>query len=342
MAFVERFRAKATKARQVQSRLKALEKMAVLAPARAAAGLSFDFADPPPGPDPLLVATTLGCGYRPTAPWSRAGADRPARRADRRAGPQRRRQEHAAADAGRRTAGTCRRGRQAREPGDRLPRSASHRGLHSDDSALDHLRRLAPLERETGPSRLSRRVRLFRRRRAAPGRADVRRREVAAGRWRCWRGASPASSFSTSRPTISTRTARDALADALAAFDGALLLVVARSLPAARHGRHAARRRRRRDWRRSTATSTTTRAGSPRGGAPRPSRAAERKPPGPRRRRRATTMPRTRVGARRPSRARAPARTALAPSPGPSRSAAAGSRRCWPVIRSGRRRSTCS
>ncbi len=45
-AFVSRFRAKATKARQVQSRLKRLEKMARVAPVYAATGIRFQFEAP--------------------------------------------------------------------------------------------------------------------------------------------------------------------------------------------------------------------------------------------------------------------------------------------------------
>ncbi|MGE0797973.1 MAG: ABC-F family ATP-binding cassette domain-containing protein [Lautropia sp.] len=63
-AFVNRFRAKATKARQAQSRLKALERIELIAPVRALRGIEFSFTDPPPGPDPLLRARSLACGYR--------------------------------------------------------------------------------------------------------------------------------------------------------------------------------------------------------------------------------------------------------------------------------------
>ena len=64
-AYIDRFRAKATKARQAQSRLKALERIQVLAPVRAMRGIDFAFHEPPPGPDPLIRATGLACGYQP-------------------------------------------------------------------------------------------------------------------------------------------------------------------------------------------------------------------------------------------------------------------------------------
>ena len=44
--FVDRFRAQATKARQAQSRIKALERMVDIAPIRAASPISFEFREP--------------------------------------------------------------------------------------------------------------------------------------------------------------------------------------------------------------------------------------------------------------------------------------------------------
>ncbi len=67
-AFVSRFRAKASKARQAQSRLKALERIQVLAPLRASRGIDFSFAERPPGPDPLIRVANLTCGYDAAAP----------------------------------------------------------------------------------------------------------------------------------------------------------------------------------------------------------------------------------------------------------------------------------
>jgi len=62
-AFVERFRAKATKARQAQSRLKALERIEVLAPLRASRGVDFAFAPVGDCPDPLVRMADVCAGY---------------------------------------------------------------------------------------------------------------------------------------------------------------------------------------------------------------------------------------------------------------------------------------
>ncbi len=62
-SYINRFRYKATKARQAQSRLKALEKMETLAPLRATAEFSFDFFEPESSPNPLLVMDGVTAGY---------------------------------------------------------------------------------------------------------------------------------------------------------------------------------------------------------------------------------------------------------------------------------------
>ena len=62
-SFIDRFRAKATKARQAQSRMKMLAKMEDLAPLHVAAPFSFEFRDPERSPDPLLVLEDVSAGY---------------------------------------------------------------------------------------------------------------------------------------------------------------------------------------------------------------------------------------------------------------------------------------
>jgi ATP-binding cassette subfamily F protein 3 len=62
-SFVNRFKAQASKARQAQSRMKALAKMEELAPLRAAAEFSFEFREPLNAPNPLLVMEDVNAGY---------------------------------------------------------------------------------------------------------------------------------------------------------------------------------------------------------------------------------------------------------------------------------------
>ncbi len=61
--FVDRFRAQATKARQAQSRIKALERMVEIAPVRAASSIQFTFRDPVSLPVPLLKLDHAAAGY---------------------------------------------------------------------------------------------------------------------------------------------------------------------------------------------------------------------------------------------------------------------------------------
>lgn len=62
-AFVDRFRAKASKAKQAQSRLKRLEKLPDLAPAHVDSQFTFTFAEPESLPYPLLSLNESQCGY---------------------------------------------------------------------------------------------------------------------------------------------------------------------------------------------------------------------------------------------------------------------------------------
>jgi ATP-binding cassette, subfamily F, member 3 len=62
-AFVARFRASATKARQAQSRIKALERMQRIAPAHVDSPFQFQFAEPAKLPRPLLAIAQQSAGY---------------------------------------------------------------------------------------------------------------------------------------------------------------------------------------------------------------------------------------------------------------------------------------
>jgi ATP-binding cassette subfamily F protein 3 len=62
-AFVARFRASATKARQAQSRIKALERMQRIAPAHVDSPFEFSFAEPLKLPRPLMALQGQSAGY---------------------------------------------------------------------------------------------------------------------------------------------------------------------------------------------------------------------------------------------------------------------------------------
>jgi ATP-binding cassette subfamily F protein 3 len=61
--FIDRFKAKASKARQAQSRVKALERMERIAPVLANAEFSFEFLEPERMPNPLLTVREADLGY---------------------------------------------------------------------------------------------------------------------------------------------------------------------------------------------------------------------------------------------------------------------------------------
>ncbi len=62
-SFIDRFKAKATKAKQAQSRVKALERMEKLAPALACADFAFEFRPPRALPNPMLTLKSASAGY---------------------------------------------------------------------------------------------------------------------------------------------------------------------------------------------------------------------------------------------------------------------------------------
>ncbi|WP_144657980.1 ABC-F family ATP-binding cassette domain-containing protein [Achromobacter dolens] len=65
--FIDRFKAKASKAKQAQSRVKALARMQVLAPLHAEAGIDIRIPSPDQVPDPLLTLEHLSAGYTDAA-----------------------------------------------------------------------------------------------------------------------------------------------------------------------------------------------------------------------------------------------------------------------------------
>ncbi|MEN9892147.1 MAG: hypothetical protein RLY78_2442 [Pseudomonadota bacterium] len=61
--FIDRFKAQATKAKQAQSRVKALARMEKLAPVLTASDFDFSFREPVSLPNPMLTMRELRCGY---------------------------------------------------------------------------------------------------------------------------------------------------------------------------------------------------------------------------------------------------------------------------------------
>ncbi len=65
--FIDRFKAKASKAKQAQSRVKALERMERIAPVLTSAAFAFEFKEPGNLPNPMLVMRDVVAGYGDTA-----------------------------------------------------------------------------------------------------------------------------------------------------------------------------------------------------------------------------------------------------------------------------------
>jgi ATP-binding cassette, subfamily F, member 3 len=65
--FIDRFKAKASKAKQAQSRVKALSRMEKIAPVLAESDFDFEFREPANLPNPMLALDDMQCGYGSTA-----------------------------------------------------------------------------------------------------------------------------------------------------------------------------------------------------------------------------------------------------------------------------------
>jgi ATP-binding cassette subfamily F protein 3 len=62
--FIDRFKAKASKAKQAQSRVKALARMEKLGPVLTSADFQFEFREPLSLPNPMLAFSMVACGYK--------------------------------------------------------------------------------------------------------------------------------------------------------------------------------------------------------------------------------------------------------------------------------------
>ena len=70
--FIDRFKAKASKAKQAQSRVKALARMEKLGPVLTSADFQFEFREPLSLPNPMLAFSQVACGY-PAPPAAEPG-----------------------------------------------------------------------------------------------------------------------------------------------------------------------------------------------------------------------------------------------------------------------------
>ena len=261
MSFVERFRAKASKARQAQSRLKALERMERIAPAHVDSPFEFSFLPPQKLPRPLLTLEKQSAGYgervvlqsisMTIVPGSRIAL-------------------LGRNGAGKSTlmkllagelAGAARQAHRGARPAHRLLRAASARAAaRRATSPLAHLqaprRRSRGARDRAGAAQLPRRLRLQRRSRVRTRRSVLGRREGAAGAGAGESTCGPTCCCSMSRPTIWTwrcarrsrwrcRTTKRAVV--LVSHDRHLLRAVADELILVDQGpRDAVRRRSRR------------------------------------------------------------------------------------------------
>jgi ATP-binding cassette subfamily F protein 3 len=142
--FVDRFRAKATKARQAQSRIKALERMERIAPAHVDTPFRFSLREPPSLPHPLLMLEDGEAGYGERKVLQRVRIDLSPGDRIGLLGPN---------GAGKSTLIKVLAGTLALSGGKRLPAQKLQVGyfaqhqmdqLRPDDSPLLHLQRLAP------------------------------------------------------------------------------------------------------------------------------------------------------------------------------------------------------
>ena len=146
--FVRRFRAKATKAKQAQSRVKALERLTRIAPAHVTDGhFELEIEAPERSPDLLLRAEKMGFAYGDKNAVPERRPDAACRCAHRAAGAERRGQIHPDQAAGGRTRSPPRASWKSR-PDIRIGYFAQHQleNLDSTATPLQHMERLAPKE----------------------------------------------------------------------------------------------------------------------------------------------------------------------------------------------------
>ncbi len=133
--FIERFKTHAAKAAQVQSRIKALDKIEKIELPKKRQVVKFEFRDPPRSGDQVAVIEDLHKTLRQARHLRRLQPHHPPRRALGGDGQERRRQDHAAQDDRRRAGARRGRGAARRQPQDGLLRAAVARRARSGSDA---------------------------------------------------------------------------------------------------------------------------------------------------------------------------------------------------------------
>ena len=177
--FVDRFRYKATKARQAQSRLRMLERMEPIAEHQDEAGITFDFPDPDQLAPPLYSMNAVSVGYdgKPVLAQPVAAAGR--RRPDRAAGRQRQREIHPDQAAGRTAGAALRRRDQVRQAAGGILRPAPGRRAGPGGHAVHRARPPPPARPARRHSQAAGPLRLHPAARGYHDRQSVGRREGA-------------------------------------------------------------------------------------------------------------------------------------------------------------------
>jgi ATPase subunit of ABC transporter with duplicated ATPase domains len=207
--FIDRFKAKASKAKQAQSRVKALARMEKLAPVLTASDFQFEFREPLSLPNPMLsLMRRLACGYGSNAIVK--GISRSVLAGQRigilGANGQGKSTLVKTIATGAGAAGRHHHRRQG--PGDRLLRAAgTGRAEHGRRPADAHGApgaRRGPGGARTGTARLPRPLPLHRRHGAAGRGQRCRAAKRRAWCWPCWCGSAPTCCCWTNPPTTWT------------------------------------------------------------------------------------------------------------------------------------------
>ena len=180
--FIERFKTHAAKAAQVQSRIKALDKIEKIELPKKRQVVKFEFRVPPRSGDQVAVIEDLHKSYGPRVIYDGLQPHHPPRRALGRDGPERRGEDHAAEDDRRRERARFRQRAPGRQPQHGLLRAAvAGRARIRDLTVIEQLQKDFPQDGLGSLRTLAGRVPVLGRRRGQEDPRALGRREIAAG-----------------------------------------------------------------------------------------------------------------------------------------------------------------